>query len=159
MTRRAARLFVPYRPTLLLVVAILAGCASTPQASRERDAEAKAFISHPATAALYIYRGALESLDEESVLYVDQRIIGSTLAGGFFRVDVNPGKRRLHGAVHDQGMLDIEVRPGEIYFVALTVVDGTSRFLAKPASIGHAELLACCVLLENWAPGQRPLLR
>jgi hypothetical protein len=142
-----------------LVLALLGGCASTPQATRERDAEAKEFMTHPATAAIYVYRSPLDPPDADSVLYVDQRVIGATLPGGFFRVDVNPGKRRLHGIGYDLGTIEIEVRPGEVYFVALTVLDGTSRFLARPAAIGRAELLNCCVLLENWAPGQRPLLR
>ena len=149
----------PLRRVLWLALGFIAGCASTPQATRERDAEAKEFITHPATAAIYVYRSTLDPPVEESVLYVDQRVIGSTLPGGFFRVDVNPGKRRLHGFGYDPGTLDIEVRPGEIHFVALTVVDGISRFVIRPPAIGRAELLDCCVLLENWAPGQRPLLR
>ena len=154
-----ARRHAPLRRVWWIALALLAGCASTPQATRERDAEAKEFVTHPATAAIYIYRGTLDPPVEESVLYVDQRVIGSTLPGGFFRVDVNPGQRRLHGTGSDQGNLHIEVRPGEIYFVALTVVDGTSRFAIRPPGIGRTELLDCCVLLENWAPGQRPLLR
>jgi hypothetical protein len=157
--RRAAAAFHRACPVVLVAIACLTGCASTPQASRERDAEAKAFIAHPATAAIYIYRSTLDVPTDESVLYVDQRVVGATLPGGFFRVDVRPGKRRLHGFGFDQGNLDLDVSAGELYFVALTVIDGTSYFTARPAAIGRAELLACCVLLENWAPGQRPLLR
>jgi hypothetical protein len=144
---------------LILPLVLLSGCASTPQATRERDAEAKEFVTHPATAAIYVYRSPLDQPGADTVLYVDHRLIGSTLPGGFFRVDVNPGKRRLYGIAHDQGALEIEVRPGEIYFAELTVLDGTSHYVARPAAIGRAELLDCCVLLENWAPGQRPLLR
>jgi hypothetical protein len=156
---RAAHAIQGAGPAVLLAVACLAGCASTPQASSERDAEAKQFITHPATAAIYVYRSARDRWDEESVLYVDHRLIGATLPGTFFRIDVNPGTRRLQGITYDQGVLDIEVRPGEVYFVALTVMDGSSRFRARPAAVGRAELLECCVRLENWAPGQRPLLR
>jgi hypothetical protein len=150
---------VPFRPALLIALGLLAGCASTPQATRERDAEAKEFVTHPATAAIYVYRSPLDQPGSDTVLYVDHRLIGSILRGGYFRVDVNPGKRRLRGIAHDQGVLDIEVRPGGIYFIALAVLDGTSRYVARPAAIGRVELLDCCVLLENWAPGQRPLLR
>lgn len=157
--QRAGATVARFRHVLLAALALLAGCASTPQASRERDAEAKEFITHPATAAIYVYRSALDRLGQDSVLYVDQRIIGATLPGGYFRIDVNPGRRRLHGIGHDQGRLDIEVRPGEIYFVALSVTDGNSHFAVRQPVQGRAELLQCCVLLENWAPGQRPLLR
>ena len=137
----------------------VAGCASTPQATVERDAEAKTFVAHPATAAIYVYRNPLDRRDSDSVLYLDRRLIGSTVPGGFFRIETPPGKRVLHGLGFDQGALEIQVRPGEIYFVSLSVVEGTSGFTPKPAAVGRAELLACCVLLESWAPGQRPLLR
>lgn len=148
---------MPLVPILLLVLA--GGCASTPQASRERDAEAKEFATHPATAALYVYRPDASPVDEDSVLYISPRLIGATLPGTYFRVDVRPGKHLLHGLAQDAGRLEIEVRPGQIYFVSLRVVGGNSHFaLAEPAA-GRQELLACCVLLEKWSPGQRPLLR
>lgn len=144
----------------LLCLAVLAfGCASTPQATHERDAEAKEFVTHPATGAIYVYRHALDRLRPDSVLFADRRIVGATLPGGFFRIDLNPGKRVLHGTGHDTGSLEIDVRPGQVYFVFLRVVEGTSYFLLRPEAVGRAELLRCCVLLENWAPGQRPLLR
>ena len=145
--------------SLITFLLLVAGCASTPQATRERDAEAKAFITHPATAAIYVYRDPLDRRDSDSVLYVDRRLVGATLPGGFFRIEARPGKRMLHGLAYDQGALEIDVRPGETYFVSLSVIEGTSSFTPKSAAVGRTELLACCVLLESWAPGQRPLLR
>jgi hypothetical protein len=145
--------------SLITFLLLVAGCASTPQATVEHDADAKTFVVHPATAAIYVYRDPLDRRDNDSVLYVDRRLIGATLPGGFFRIETQPGKRVLHGLAFDQGALEIDVRPGETYFVSLSVVEGTSTFTPKSAAVGRAELLACCVLLENWAPGQRPLLR
>lgn len=142
-----------------LVLALAGGCASTPQGSRERDAEAKEFRSHPATAALFVYRPDWSAVEEESVLFVGGRLIGATLPGTFFRVDVRPGRHLLHGVAHDAGRLEVEVRPGAVYFVALTVDGWGSHFALRDAEVGQRELLACCHLLENWAPGQRPLLR
>lgn len=144
---------------LILPVALLGGCASTPQAAEGRDAEAKQFISHPATAAIYIYRSDRDEWDGDSVLYVDGRLIGATLPGTYFRVDVRPGKHRLRGFGFDAGQLELDVRPSEIYMVSLNVLNGYSRFALRNGEAGRRELLACCVLLENWAPGQRPLLR
>ena len=143
----------------LLIAMLLAGCASTPQASRERDAEAKQFVSHPATAAVYVYRNDWSTLDDDSVLYVDRRLIGATLPGAYFRVDVQPGKHVLRGFGYDDGRLEIDVRPGEIHFVSLNVLSGTSHFTWRDMEIGRRQLLDCCAMLENWAPGQRPLLR
>lgn len=156
----ASRSFACDARIALAAVALgIAGCASTPQASRDRDAEAKQFVSHPATAAIYVYRNDWGRLDSDSVLYVGNRLIGATLPASFFRVDVNPGKHLIHGIGYDAGRIEIDVRPGVIYFVSLAVLGGSSRFTLRQAEIGRRELLACCALLENWAPGQRPLLR
>lgn len=143
----------------VLAFALVTGCASTPQASAERDAEAKRFIAHPATAAIYVYRPDFPSSLEDSVLYLDGRLIGATVPGCYFRIDVQPGRRLLHGLAYDTGRLAIEARPGEIYFVSLAVIGGRSFFDLKSSSIARQELLDCCVLFENWAPGQRPLIR
>lgn len=143
----------------LLIAVLLAGCASTPQASRERDAEAKQFVSHPATAAVYVYRNDWSAIGEDSVLYVGRRLLGATLPGTYFRVDLRPGKHVLSGFGYDAGQFAIDVRPGEIYFVMLKVLNGTSQFAWRDAEVGRRELLDCCAMLENWAPGQRPLFR
>ena len=148
------------RASRLLWVLLLAGCASVPQASRESDAEAQDYLTHPNAATLYVYRNDLSGpVRNESVLYVDGRIIGATLAGAYFRIDTWPGDRVLHGYGYDQGMLKVSARSGEITFVSLNVTGGTSRFTLVSPEAGKREIARCCVLLENWAPGQRPLWR
>lgn len=142
---------------LLALMAGLAGCTSTPQASAERDAEAKQFGSAPATAAVYVYRN--DTADEDSVLWIDGRLIGSTLRRTFFRVNLEPGRHVLTGMAADSGRLELETRPGAVYFVALTVVSGRSQFRLIPLETGQKVVANCCSLMENWAPGQRPLLR
>ena len=137
----------------------LAGCASTPQASAERDADAKAFDTHPGAATVYVYRSPLDTDYEDNVLYVDGRLIGSTVPGTYFRMNLPPGKHRLHGTGIDQGQLALDARPGRLYFVELTVIAGTSQYQPVPAEQAKRAIASCCVLLENWAPGQRPLLR
>lgn len=151
--------------TLVLAFGLLvalAGCESTPQASSALDAEARQFLTHPGSATIYVFRSDFRSADEEemdSVLYVDHRLIGGTLPGTYFRIDVRPGVRVLHGTGYDQGSFRVEGRSGELHFVELNVISGQSRFrLVKPEA-GKRDLQRCCVLLENWAPGQRPLLR
>ncbi len=144
---------------LILPFVLLAGCASTPQATGERDAEAKQFASHPATAAIYVYRDDWDALNGDSVLYVGNRLIGATLPGTYFRIDVPPGRHLLRGFGFDAGQLELDVRSGEIYLVSLNVLHGGSRFALKNGEAGRRELRACCARLENWAPGQRPLLR
>ena len=145
----------------LCLLAALAGCASTPEAAPERDAEAKRFETRAGAASVYVFRNDFPGTArlEDSVLYVDDRLIGGTLPGTFFRVDVLPGVRELHGYGYDAGSLRIRARDGEAHFVALNVVGGTSRFVPVEPGKARREIERCCVLLENWAPGQWPLLR
>jgi len=149
----------PYLQSVALaVVLLLAACASTPQASRERDAEGKEFVTHPGASTLYVYRSPFNNT-EDSVLYVDRRLIGSTLPGAYFRIDAVPGTHTLHGNGLDLGDMTIETRPGQLYFIELAVIAGHSHFRLVPPALGRKTVAACCALLENWAPGQRPLLR
>lgn len=143
----------------IVALALLSGCASTPQASAERDAAAKQFVTHPATAAIYVYRLPWNGEGNDTVLYVNGRLIGATLPGGYFRIEARPGTQVLSGVGHDNGRIEFEARAGELRFVAHDVVGGISRYSLRDAESGQRELLACCVLLENWAPGQRPLMR
>lgn len=147
---------------LLIVVSALAGCASTPQASPARDAEAKEFNTHPGYSALYVYRPEFDSggaTHADTVLYLDRRLIGATLPQTYFRVDVEPGTHVLSGIGVDQGTLTTSTRPGEPHFVELRVAGGVSSYRLVDAEAGKRAIRLCCVLLENWAPGQRPLLR
>jgi hypothetical protein len=152
-----------YRPfcgaftALLLVLCGLAGCASTPQASRERDDEAKQFASSPAAATVYVYR--TDNLPDDSVLWIGDRLIGATLPHTYFRVPVNPGRHVIGGWAADNGRIALEVRPGQVYYVSLAIHAGQSYFRLEAREVGQKVITNCCVLLENWAPGQRPLLR
>lgn len=139
----------------------LGGCASVPEAAPERNAEARRFETRPGAAALYVFRNDSPGTPtrEDSVLYVDDRLIGATLPGTFFRVDLLPGVHRLQGYGYDQGKLKIRARDGEAYFVALNVINGTSHFDPVAPDAARREIARCCVLMENWQPGQRPLLR
>ena len=148
--------------TLAAAVLVLGGCASTPQAAAERDAEAKQFIARPDVATIYVYRDDFASLapgTDETVLYVDGRLIGATLPQSFFRFYARAGEHLLHGYGYDQGTLKMDTRSGEIYFVSLQTAGGTSRFTLVEPETGERDILRCCALLENWAPGQRPFLR
>ena len=143
----------------LLASLLIAACASTPEASPDRDALAKEFLTHPASATIYVYRSPFNHLDADTVLYVDGRIIGATRPGAFFRLDVNPGRHVLHGNGIDLGEFELNTRPGQIYFVSHEVNGGHSRYQVVPQNVGQQTVRACCALLENWWPGQRPFIR
>jgi len=150
------------RLALAVSIIALAGCVSTPQATSERDAEAKRFLPLPDAAVIYVYRfdvGSTEMASDDTVLYVDDRLIGATLPLTFFRFDAREGVHLLQGAGYDQGNLKLETRAGEIYFVMLLAAGGVSDFRRVDAATGKRDILRCCSLLENWSPRQRPVLR
>ena len=145
---------------IVLLLTLTAGCASTPQASRERDAEAKLFGSSPGAATVYIYRpNTTPTNEDESVLWIDNRLIGATLPRTYFRVHLDPGRHIFTGLAFDNGRLEFEARPGEVYFVEQAMIGGQSRFSVVASDLGKKVITNCCHLLESWAPGQRPLLR
>lgn len=152
--------FTPLGGALAACAAIflwLAGCASTPQASQERDAEAKQFGSTPAASTVYVYRPY--TAHDDTVLWIDGRLIGATLPRTYFRVHLDPGRHEFAGIAADNGRLVLETRPGEVYFVAQALFAGQSDFQVVPAKTARKAIINCCSLMENWAPGQRPLLR
>lgn len=145
---------------VLTTAALLTGCTSTPEANSERDVAARAFESQRDAGIVYVYRPDRPSADGfDSVLMLDDRLIGSTLPGTFFRLVVRPGGHILHGWGPDTGALAFDARAGETMFVRLSVVAGHSQFDRVTEAGGRAAVLACCRLLENWAAGQRPLIR
>ena len=155
-------LFFCARIALLVSILALAGCVSTPEATPERDAEAKRFMARPDAATIYVYRDDFASAEpgtDDTVLYVDDRLIGAVLPKTFFRFDVRAGERLLHGYAFDQGSLKVDTRSGELTFVSLQTTAGTSRFTLVKPDAGKRDILRCCTLMENWAPGQRPFLR
>src|SRR5689334_18089244 len=118
----SVRKFLAAFSALALVVSVcLAGCVSSPQAGVDRDAEAKEFLSHPGSSTLYVYRPDFGGTENDSVLWVDGKLIGATLPRAFFRINLEPGRHTLNGSGGDVGKITIETRPGELYFVSLSV--------------------------------------
>ncbi len=145
---------------VLAALLVAGGCASTPQATPERDAEAKRFTGHPGYAGIYIYRPDSHRPDvNDPLLYVDDRLLGSVPARSFFRFDTPPGARTLHSSTFGSTELKLDTRPDELYFVQLNVTSGSSRLALVDPETAKRAIRKCCALMENWAPGQRPLLR
>ena len=137
----------------------LGGCTSTPEAPADRDAVAKEFNTHPGASTIYVYRSQFNNLDFDSVLYLNGRMIGSTVPGTYFRLDATPGHNVLHGTGIDLGQIALDTRPGQLYFVSVDILGGHSHFEVVPDDVAKQRIASCCVLLENWAPGQRPFVR
>jgi hypothetical protein len=149
------------RLALAIAIFVLAGCTSTPQAASERDAEAKRFHTRPDAARIHVFRPDLNTADMgDTVLHVDDRLIGTTLPRTFFVIDVSPGRRVVRAVSPGTDQITIDTEAAQLYFVELDALEGGSPMLRRVnPDTGKREILRCCSLLENWAPGQRPLLR
>ncbi len=105
---------------LVLLLALLGGCAATPDAPPASDAEAKRFESAPRAAIIYLYRA--DNLSHASTtVWVDDRIVGESLPATYFRVAVRPGHNRISAFAGDQGRLEIDTREGGGFFGAMQV--------------------------------------
>ena len=143
---------------LVLILALLGGCAATPEAPPASDAEAKRFESAPRAAIIYLYRADTPS-SATSTIWVDDRLVGQSLPATYFRVAVRPGRNYIAAFAPDQGRLEIDTREGGVFFVAMQVggdfeTPGDTIFRSVPPEAGKAEILRCCTMLETWRPGQ-----
>jgi hypothetical protein len=145
-----------------VLLALLAGCASTPQASLGTDADAKRFDSAPNAAIIYIYRpiGAGQGV---STIWLDGRLVGDSLPQSFFRVAARPGHNRITTAGNDPGRLEFDTRADEVYFVEARVEgeshsESISSFRLVTPESGKTAIVGCCRMLEAWRPGQPRLL-
>jgi Protein of unknown function (DUF2846) len=81
---------------LILALAVLAGCASVPMATKEQDASAKAFsIPAPDKAGLYIYRDSFVGQALRKVVSIDGKVVGTTANKTYFFLELAPGSHTL----------------------------------------------------------------
>ena len=152
------------RDTIPLVAGILCtACASTPEATFDRDAEAKEFEPVTRDAVIYVYRPGSTLGGPETTLWTDRRLVGSSLPGTFFRVIVLPGRNVIDTSPPDTGYIEVGTRGNDVTFVEMRTLGGpegspTSHFRIVPAEEGKAAIRACCNRLEVWRYDQPKLL-
>ena len=142
---------------LLLLLALLGSCSTTPEAPPEKDADAKRFEPALRGATIYLYRGDLRG--GVATIWIDDRLVGLTSPRSYFRVPVRPGRHRISAAGNDMGRIDVDTREEGVYYVEMQVfgeseADHTTIFRSVPADAAKRVIAQCCTLLENWRPGQ-----
>jgi hypothetical protein len=140
-----------------LLLAVLVGCATTPEASRESDADAKRFEPALRAAVVYLYRPDIRG--GVATIWIDNRLVGQTVSGTYFRVPIRAGHNIITASGSDQGRIEIDTRDEGVYFIEMRVAgeaegSSTTNFRSVPAEAGKEALARCCSLLETWRPGQ-----
>ena len=143
---------------MLILALLIGGCAATPLASREKDADAKRFDPALRGAVIYLYRPDIRG--GFSTLWVNNRLLGETVSGTYFRVPVPPGRSVIAASGSDVGRIVIDTREDGVYFVEMRVhgdseSNSTTIFRSVPEETGKQAIARCCALLENWRPGQQ----
>lgn len=98
---------------------VLTACA--PLSPAPQSSQAARIASAPGKAVIYIVRGRPDISDMPATLALDDRVIGSTHAGTYFRLEVAPGRHRLAGYASDNGAIALDVQADRVYFVQHTV--------------------------------------
>jgi hypothetical protein len=108
------RLFVV---AMLMVVSLLAGCATVPMASLDLDMKAKSFVVPEGKSSIYLYRN--ESFGGAIVFTValDGKVAGQTGPQTYFVWHVDPGPHEVSSMSENVSTLKLEAQAGRPYFI------------------------------------------
>lgn len=148
---------------ILSALLLCAACASTPEATPERDAEAKRFEPVTRDAVIYVYRPDMSGTAATATLYANGRIIGASIPGTYFRIIVLPGRTLLDTFPPDAGRIEVETRGNDVVFIEMRTHGGdegtpNTHFRRMPPEAAKAAILDCCTMLEVWRSNQPRLL-
>jgi hypothetical protein len=120
---------------LWVLALVFAGCAQLPPSPQE--IEAKRFESAPGKAVIYLVRDDPDFSDVGAAVMLDDRLMGTTYPGTFFRWVVEPGPHQIRGFAGDAGSYSLATGPDSIYFVQQRV----ARFLPTPSAQSYFQLV------------------
>ena len=130
-----------------LALAVLAtGCATVNKATPEADASAKAFRANPAVSQVYIYRNEVLGAALSMPVTVNGKLIGTTGAKTFFKIDLPAGKHTLTSQ-GEVSKLDLVTETGKLYFVWQEVkmggFSGGSKLQLVSEAVGKQGVQEC----------------
>ncbi len=114
---------------VLLIALLLAGCVQLPPSPQ--DIQAKKFESLPDKAVIYLFRTQPDLTRDGASIMLDDRMLGTTYPGTYFRLELAPGQHRIAGFSGDSGNFEFIVEPGRLYFIEQSVM----RFIGPDRSL------------------------
>lgn len=100
-----------------LVSVSLFGCATVNMGDARQDAAVKTFAAPAGKAGLYIYRNETMGAAIKMNVAVDGQPIGQTAANTFLYKEVAPGKRTITSTAENTDTLEIDAKPGVLYYI------------------------------------------
>jgi hypothetical protein len=133
----------PHLRRFFTLVAILLVGACAPLPPTREEVEAQRFEPVAGQSVIYIVRPYPDASSQPTPLWLDDRVMGSTYPGTFYRWVVAPGRHRIAGYAGDSGRIDLETAPGGLYFVFQSFgrpfgLSGISYFQQLDPSTGAA---------------------
>ena len=104
---------------LFATLLLLAACAPMPTAPQ--SGVSPRIEGTPGKAVIYLVRTRPDVSYLTATLWLDDKMIGSTYAGTYLRLEVTPGRHRIEGYAEDNGAINLDVQADRIYFVQHTV--------------------------------------
>jgi hypothetical protein len=102
---------------ILAALALLTACAAADVRQEPVRVEGT-----PGVAVIYLVRTSPDVSYLAAPVVLDERLVGPTYAGTYYRLEVPAGRHRFSGYAQDSGALTLEVQADRIYFVQHTVV-------------------------------------
>ena len=134
---------------LLIPTLLLAGCVQLPPLPG--DAAAKRFEPVPDRAVIYVARHAFER-NFVAPIKLNDEMMGSTYRGTYMRLVVPAGPHRIAGLAGDNGLIEIQTKPGQIYFINQTTWGydalSNSKFELVDAQYGRSVVLGGTMAAE-----------
>ena len=132
--------------SVLLVSALLAGCASVPMGDPAADASAKQFAPVPDKSVVYVYRNESFGAAVKMDVSVDGKAVGQTASKTYFRLVVDPGHHQVDSQTGTSKM-DLDTEAGKVYYVwqevKMGVWSANSALHLEDAGKGQADVREC----------------
>lgn len=93
------------------------GCASVPMASPEADLAAKAYVTDPTKANIYIYRNESMGAAIKMPVLLDNVSVGDTAAKTYIMRSVTPGTHVITSKTEIDATISVDAKAGTNYFV------------------------------------------
>lgn len=124
-----------------LSFAVLAGCASVPMASSEKDQALKAFPAPPQEqAGIYIFRDSTFGGALKKTVKIDDEVIGETAPNTYFYRLVAPGPHVLATeSEFGDNLLQVDAEAGRNHYVRQSIKFGVFVGGAKLTEVSESE--------------------
>jgi hypothetical protein len=95
------------------VLLSLAACAPMPVA----DSRNVRIESTPGMSVIYLVRSERDMSFVGMPVFIDERLVGPTYAGSYYRIELPAGRHRFSGYAHDAGTVTLDTQANGVYFV------------------------------------------